>query len=163
MEETGEQAIEVPEGCGLPSLYVETGRTREGERRLIEAKNVSPVTYADLEHCFGEAYRELGRGWVSVNWHKERAEIELGKIKSRLLMGDYQDYMRGKPKYMDSGDMREAFLMSKAEYVALRERIAQMNALASMIDRKTRTMEKTCAYMKKRTDLILRSGVPHRP
>jgi len=161
--------IEVPAGSNLPALSIDLTATTEAEKQLVLAKTVSPSNYTDLEHTFGESYRELGKALSSLEWQIDKLKTETAKIKSRAMMGDddgkggYFEFMSNKPKGMDSQDMREAFLMKNAEYLAALDRMAQLSALSGYTERRIKVMENVCRYMKKKMDLIIRSGVPWNP
>lgn len=152
-------ALEIPAFGKSPLRTLDIEKTREGEKRLVEAKMVSPVTYADLEHCFNEAYRELSRHAATVQYELAMAEKEMEIAKSTFLIDTYPDLMAKKPKSQDSADMRKAYLMRDPAYTAATDRIARLQAMESFVTSRIKVFERVCAYMKKRMDLIIRSGL----
>lgn len=142
-----------------PALNLDMGSTREAEKRLIEAKTVNPITYADLEHAFGESYRELKRHLSTVGYQLAMADKALETAKSDLLLDKYPEFMKDKPKTQDNADLRKAFFMRDPEYVAALDRIAQLKAIECFVDGRIKVMENVCRYMRKQMDLVLRSGL----
>lgn len=142
-----------------PELKLDVSSTRLAEKRLIEAKTVNPVTYPDLEHAFGESYRELKRHISTVGYQIAMAEKALQTAKSDLLLDKYPDFMKDKTKSQDNADLRMAFFMRDPEYVAALDRIAQLKAVESFVDGRIKVMENVCRYMRKQMDLVLRSGL----
>lgn len=133
--------------------------TREGERRLLEAKDVNPITYANLESCFNEAYRELRRHLATVGYELSKADNALETAKSNFLIDHYQEKIKDLPKSHDSADLRKAWLMRDSEYLAAKDRLDMLKATEALLDGKIKVFEKTCQYMRKRMDLVLRSGL----
>jgi hypothetical protein len=142
-----------------PELKMEMKNIREAEARLIEAKTVSPVTYADLEHTFNEAYRDLKKHIASIGYSLSMAQKSLEDAKADVILGSYAEAMKDKPKSHDTLDMRNAYLTRDVQYSAALERIAQLKALEANLDGKIKVMENVCRYMRKQMDLILRSGL----
>lgn len=145
-----------------PELKMEMKNIREAEARLIEAKTVNPVTYADLEHTFNEAYRDLKKHIASIGYSLSMAQKSLEDAKADVILGSYAEAMKDKPKSHDTLDMRNAYLTRDAGYSAALERIAQLKALEANLDGKIKVMENVCRYMRKQMDLILRSGLTAR-
>lgn len=159
MSNDTDHSLVIPPFQKTEELKLALNYTREGERRLIEAKNVSPITYAELESCFNEAYRELKRHLATVGFQLSKADNALETAKSNFLIDRYQDKIRDLPKSHDSADLRKAWLMRDSEYVAAKDRLDMLKAMEALLDGKIKVFEKTCQYMRKRMDLILRSGL----
>ena len=143
----------------IPALTLEMGRIKEAEMRLIEAKTVSPITYADLEHCYNEAYRDLKRHLSSIGYQIALAQKAMEIAKADALLDKYPDFMKDRPKNQDNAATRDAFLIRDEAYVAALDRFNQLKALESNMDGKIKVMERVCSYMKKQMDLVLRSGL----
>lgn len=149
----------IPSFGKSPELKMDMKNIRTAEQRLIEAKNVNPFTYPDLEHSFNEAYRDLKKYIASVGFSLAMAQKSLEDAKADVLLGSYADAMKDKPKSHDNLDMRNAFLTRDKAYSDALERIAQLKALEANMDGKIKVMENVCRYMRKSMDLILRSGM----
>jgi hypothetical protein len=145
-----------------PALKMEMANIRNAERRLIEAKTVNPFTYADLEHAFNEAYRDLKKHVAAIGYSLTMAQKSLEDAKADVILGSYADAMKDKPKSHDTLDMRNAYLTRDEAYSAALERIAQLKALEANMDGKIKVMENVCRYMRKQMDLILRSGMSNK-
>ena len=142
-----------------PALTLAMSATREAEKRLVEAKSVNPITYVDLEHAFGESYRELKKHMSTLGYQIAMAEKALATAKSDILLYKYPDFMKDKPKTQDNADLRMAFFMRDPSYTAALDRIAQLKAFECFVDGRIKVMENVCRYMRKQMDLILRSGL----
>jgi hypothetical protein len=159
MGDNTEHSLVIPAFQKSTELQLTLNKTKEGEARLLEAKNASPATYSDLESSYNEAYRELRRHLATVGYELSKAENALETAKSNFLIDTYQEKIKDLPKSYDSADLRKAWLMRDPEYVAAKERSDMLKAMESLLDGKIKVFERTCAYMKKRMDLILRSGL----
>jgi hypothetical protein len=153
------QALVLPAFGKTPELSLRMSSTREAEKRLVEAKTVNPMTYSDLEHCFNESYRELKKHMSTVGYQIAMAEKALETAKSDILLDKYPEFMKDKPKTQDNADLRKAFFMRDAEYVAALDRLAQLKAVESFVDGRIKVMENVCRYMRKQMDLVMRSGL----
>lgn len=154
-------SLEVPAFGKSPALSLHMSKIREAEVRYIEAKTVSPSTYAELEHTFNEAYRDLKQHLSSVGYQLNLADKALRLAKANVILGSYAEHMAGKPKYQDNADMRDAFLIKDPEYVAAMDRVAQLKALESNFEGKIKVIENVCRYMRQKMYLISKSGVPY--
>lgn len=154
-----EHSLVIPAFKKVDQISLNLTKTREAEGRLLEAKMVSPITYADLESCYNEAYRELKTNLSIIGDQVNKAENALETAKSNFLIDSYQEKIKDLPKSHDSADLRKAWLMRDSEYVAAKERHDMLKAMESLLDGKIKVFERTCAYMKKKMDLILRSGL----
>lgn len=160
MSEQNQQAVmTIPAfGSGKPTDLTLTA-TVTAERRLLEARTVSPLTYTDLEHCFNESYRELRTNMAQIGFMIAEAEKAIKKAKAEVLLDKYPEFMQGRPKSQDNADMREAFLTRDEAYMSAVDRLNQLKATEALFDGKIKVMENVCRYMKKQMDLILRSGL----
>lgn len=156
-----DHALVLPAFGKSPALSMDMSRVREAEARLIEAKTVNPVTYADLEHTFNESYRDLKRHLTNIGFLVTQAEKAMEEAKANILLDRYPEYLEAKgiKKTQDNSDLRKAFMMRDTEYLAALDRINQLKAMESMMDGKIRVMENVCRYMRKQMDLVLRSGL----
>jgi hypothetical protein len=153
------QLMVLPAFGKAPALKMEMKSIRLAEQRLIEAKTVNPYTYADLEHTFNEAYRDLKRHVAAIGYAIAMAQKSLEDAKADVILGSYAEFMAGKPKSHDTLDLRNAYLTRDEAYSSALERIAQLKALEANLDGKIKVMENVCRYMRKQMDLILRSGM----
>jgi hypothetical protein len=156
----GNHSLELPAFGKAPALKLDMTNIRNAETRIIEAKNVSVVTYSDLEHDFNESYRDLKRHLSSIEYNLLMAEKSLAEAKADVVLGSFAEFMEGKPKYQNNADLREAFLVKDPAYSAALDRVNQLKALQSNFDGKLKVMENVCRYMRKKMDLIIRSGRP---
>jgi hypothetical protein len=152
-------ALELPEFRGLPSIRLNASSLQEAERRLHEAQHVNPSTYTNLEHCFSEAYRELKRHLATVGYQITKVENEYEKSKSIALLDKYQEYMKDKPARLDTSEFRKAYIFRDAEVMEAKERLDSLKALEMFLDGRVKVMENVVRYMRKRMDLIIRSGL----
>lgn len=142
-----------------PALKMEMKNIRYAEQRLIEAKTVNPFTYADLEHTFNEAYRDLKKHLASIGYSITMAQKSVEDAKADVILGSYAELMAGKPKSHDTLDLRNAYLTRDPAYSAALERLAQLKALEANFDGKVKVMENVCRYMRQTMQLISRSGM----
>ncbi len=156
-----EHALVIPSFGKTPELSIDMSRIREAESRLIEAKTVNPITYADLEHTFNESYRDLKKYLAMVGFQIAQANKAMEEAKSDVLLDSYPDYLRRNDikKTQDNADLRKAFLMKDPQYLAALDRCDQLKALESNLDGKIKVIENVCRYMRKQMDILLRSGV----
>jgi hypothetical protein len=152
-------SLEVPAFGKSPAMVLDMGSVRGAERRIIEAKDVNPSTYIDLEHAYNEAYRTLKRHVSTIGYQLALANKALEEARADILLGSYSEYMQGKPRYQDNANIREAFITKDPSYTAAYERVAQLKALESNFEGKIKVFENVSRYMKKKMDLIIRAGV----
>lgn len=153
-------ALVIPAFGKSPALHLDMAKIREAEVRYIEAKTVNTSTYADLEHSFNESYRDLKRHLSNIGYQLTLADKALRQAKADVVLGAYAEHMAGKPKYQDNSDLRDAFLMKDAAYLAALDRVNQLKALESNFEGKVKTVENVCKYMRQKMYLISKSGVP---
>lgn len=155
--------LELPAMGKVPGFSLELAKVREAERRLIEAKTVNPITYADLEHTFNESYRDLKRHLATLGFQLAKAQQHLEEVKADILLDRYPAYLADNniKKSNDSADLRKAFMTKDPDYRAATDRIDQVKAVEAMMDGKIKVVENVCRYMRKQMDLVLRSGTAH--
>lgn len=153
-------SLVIPPFRGAPAHYLPIPATRESEQRFIEAKDVNPSTYIDLEHTFNESYRELKRHHAQIGWFLAQAERFVEQAKSNVLLDRYPDFIKDKDKKSDNQDMRKAFMMRDPEYLEALDRVDCLKAMEAAIDGRIKVLENVCRYMRKRMDLVIRSGNP---
>lgn len=151
-------ALEIPQFGRSPALRLEMDSIREAESRFLEAKTVSPSTYADLEHTFNESYRDLKRHLSTIGYHLTLAEKAIREAKANVILGTYAEHMQGKPKYQDNADLRDAFLIKDPDYTAALDRLNQLKALETNFDGKIKVIENVCRYMRQKMYLLSKSG-----
>lgn len=154
---TGHSLV-IPAFKGSPEISLTLSKTREAESRLLEAKDVNPATYADLESMFADGFNESKKVSAVVAYEITKAEKALEVAKSNFLIDTYQEKIKGLPKSQDSSDLRKAWLMRDVDYVAAQDRIDMLKAIEALIDGKIRLFDKVSSFMKKRMDLLLRSN-----
>jgi hypothetical protein len=155
---SGEVSITLPVFRNLPAMTITVGPLKEAESRLIEAKDVTPATYTDLEHCFGEAYRDLKKNLASVMFQKTKVESELKRSEATALLDLYPDFVKDKPKSFDCSKTKEAFLTRDPGVQEAKEALDSLIALEIFLEGKLKVMENVSRYMKKKMDLVIRSG-----
>jgi hypothetical protein len=158
-QKPNERSLVLPPFHKAPEMRLDMDNIIEAEMRIHESKMVSPVTYADLEHCYNEAYRDLRRHLSTVGYQIAMAEKAIEEAKATVLLDKYPEFMAGKPKSHDNADLRKAFLIRDEHYAAALDRFNQLKAVESSLDGKIKVMENVCRYMRKKMDLILRSGL----
>lgn len=154
------QALVIPAFGKSPELHLDMGNIRGAESRFLEAKTVNPSTYADLEHTFNESYRDLKRHLSSIGYQLLQADKAVREAKANVILGSYAEFMKGKPKYQDNSDLRDAFLIKDVAYLAALDRLDQLKALSSNFEGKLKVIENVCKYMRQKMYLISKSGVP---
>ena len=83
----------------------------------------------------------------------------LDSIKGKALIDDYPVFLEKHPKLKDTADIKKAFLSTIETISKLSDDIITLNAMEMMTEANIKRMERTCSYMKKKMDLLLRSGV----
>lgn len=153
--------MEIPSFGKSPALSMDMGNVREAESRIIEAKTVNPATYADLEHSYNEAYRDLKKYLAAIGYQIVSAEKTLEEAKADILLDKYPQYLeeKGIKKTQDNADLRRAFMARDPDYQAALDRVNQLKALESNFDGKIKVFENVCRYMRKKMDLLIRSGM----
>lgn len=153
-----EHAIELPAFGKSTALKMDMTSIRAAETRVAEVKTVNPSTYSELEYVFNEAYRDLRRHLTQITFQITMTQKALEEARADVLMGSYAEYLQGKPKYNDNANMREAFFAKDPVIESIVIRLAQLRAFESNFDGKIKFFENHCRAMRKKMDLILRSG-----
>jgi hypothetical protein len=154
-----EHSIVLPPFGKSPQVRIEMTTIREAEKRLIEAKQVNPITYIDLCHTFNESYRILKQHLSSIGYQLLLAEKAMEEAKADVLLGEYADFLKDKPKSAGSADLRNAFLIKNEKYSAAIDRSNQLKALQSNFEGKIKVLENVMSYMKQKMYLISKSGL----
>lgn len=128
------------------------GHIREGERRLIEARLVTPSTYSDLSYSFNEGYREARTNIRSLGFEIVQAEKLYRKVKSELILDEYPKFLK-ESSMKDNSTLRDAFLERSKELVSIQDRIDMLNAMRTLMEDKIKVFENVCKYMKVQMDL----------
>jgi hypothetical protein len=152
-------SLVIPAFQKIGELHLTLSKTREAEARLLEAKMANPITYAELECVYNQAYRELKTNLAIIGDQLNKADNALETAKSNFLIDRYQEKIKDLPKSHDSADLRKAWLMRDEDYVAAKDRVDMLKAMDALLDGKIKVFERTCAYMKKQMELLLRSGL----
>lgn len=167
MSDQNSNKMVIPAFRTTPKIELDINATKEAEVRFIEAKDVNPITYADLECTFNASYQELKRHHSTVTYQLEMANKALMQAKSAVLLDRYPDFLAQKTaeakekgvKFQDSADHREAYMIRDQEYLESYDRVAMLKAIESFIDGRIKVLENVSRYMKKRMDLVIRSGL----
>lgn len=141
-----------------PQRYIYMTRTSIAEKRIIEAKTVNPVTYAELEYVFNESYRELKANSAAIGFEIGNAEKAISNRKAELLLDLYPEFLKDKPAKFDNAEIRNSFVNKDAEYQRLLDVLNDLKLLQALTDGKIKVMERVTAYMKKQIDILLKSG-----
>lgn len=154
-----EHSIIVPAFGKSPQLRLDMGIVREAEIRLVEAKTVNPSTYSDLSHCYNESYRMLKLHLSNVGYQVALAEKALEEAKADVILGEYSEFLKDKPKTAGNTDLRNAFLIRNPEYSSALDRISQLKAIQSNFEGKIKVLENVVSYMKQKMYLVSKSGL----
>jgi len=152
--------VVLPAFRGLDAVTINLTALKEAERRLIEAKTVTPSTYTELEYVMGEAYREIKRNLATIGYQILKTENELEKSKASALLDRYPAFLEGKPSKFDNAAIRDAFLARDPEVQEAKERLDSLKAIEVFLEGRVKVMENVCHYMRNAMRLIIRSGVP---
>jgi hypothetical protein len=152
--------VVLPAFRGLDAVSISLTALKEAERRLIEAKTVTPSTYTELEYVMGEAYRELKKNLATVGYQILKTQNELEKSKASALLDKYPAFLEGKPAKFDNASIRDAFLARDPEVQEAKERLDSLKAIEIFLEGRVKVMENVCHYMRNAMRLIIRSGVP---
>lgn len=153
------QSLVIPAFGLSPEILLDFSNIRTADERAIEAKMVNPASYSDLEHCFNTCFNDLKNHVGLVGFQLTLAKNLLAKAKSTYLLDKYPEFMANKPRSYDSPDIRMACLMRDEDYLAALDRINMLEAITAFLEGKIKFMENLSRYMKKKMDLIIRSGL----
>lgn len=152
--------LTIPEFGNSKALVLSITSVKEGERRLIEAKRVTPSSYADLEYIFGEGYREAKKNVTAIGFEITKAEKALREARSVAILDHYKDFLKEKD-FKDSAYIKDAFLQTRTDYVAAQDRIDMLKAMLDLMEGKIKVFENVSRWMKKEIDMITRSGMDY--
>ena len=141
-----------------PPIVLGFNAISQGEKRLIEAKNVNGGTYSELEYVYNEGYRESRKHLTVVGYEMAQTQKILRRLRSEYLLDDYPEFLKEKG-LKDNSANREAFLTRQGDYVAALDRADLLNAISSLLENKIKVFENVCRYMKKEIDILVRSGM----
>ena len=142
----------VPAFQDREQIILNFGSIKEGERRLIEARVVTPSTYSDLSYSFNEGYREARSNITAIGYEIVQAEKIHQRIKSQLLLDEYPDFLK-KSTMKDNATLRDAFFDRSPELTEAQDRINMLKAMQSLMEDKIKVFENVCKYMKVQMDL----------
>lgn len=149
-------SVTVPGFKNLAPLVMDMGALKEGERRIVEAKLVNPSTYVELEHVFNQSYMELKRNISAIGFQIGRMEKEIERAKATLLFDKYPEFIKDKPKNLDTAATRNLFLANDPEIQEGEDSLLFLKRLESNLDGRIRVMENVCRYMRRQMDIVLR-------
>jgi hypothetical protein len=152
--------VVLPAFRGLDAVSINMVALKEAERRLIEAKTVTPSTYTELEYVMGEAYREIKKNLATVGYQILKTENELERSKASALLDRYPAFLEGKPAKFDNAAIRDAFLARDTEVQEAKERLDSLKTLQVFLEGRVKVMENVCHYMRNAMRLVMKSGVP---
>lgn len=143
----------VPAFQNREQIVLNFGSIKEGERRLIEARVVTPITYSDLSYSFNEGYREARANITAIGYEIVQALKIQRRIRNQLLLDEYPEFLK-KSEMNDNATLREAFFEKSADYKAVQDRIDMLTAMKALMEDKVKVFENVCKYMKVQMDLV---------
>lgn len=150
--------VTLPAFRNLPSVDLDFSRLKESEKRMLEAKIVTPSTYSDLEMMFSDAYREVKRNLATVSYQIMKTEQELNRTKSVVLLDEYPEFLKDKPAKYDTAMVREAYISRNPLVQESQDRLDSLKALEIFLDGRVKVLENVSRFMKKQMDLTMASG-----
>jgi hypothetical protein len=142
----------VPAFQDREQMTLHFGNIKEGERRLIEARVVTPSTYSDLSYSFNEGYREARTNITAIGYEIVQAEKILRRIKSELILDEYPAFLKTS-SMKDNSTLRDAFLEKNPGMIAAQDRLSMLKAMQALMEDKVKIFENVCKYMKVQMDL----------
>src|ERR1035437_10171802 len=103
---SNKHSLVIPAFQKYGELELSMTKTREGESRLLEAKMCNPITYAELECTYNQAWREIKTNLAIIGDQLNKADNALEIAKSNFLIDNYQEKIKDLPKSHDSADLR---------------------------------------------------------
>lgn len=146
-------------GQGNLPLSLSAEATEEAERRFHEAQIVTPATFSELSHVFGQAFLELKRNYTKITFEKLGKEKRLDEVRGELLIDHYPKFLEDHPKLKDTADIKKAFLSRNSEISELLNTINLLTAMEMVVKGKIEHIELTLRAMKAKMDVIKNSGV----
>lgn len=150
----------LPAFRGLEAVSINMTALKEAERRLVEAKTVTPSTYTELEYTMGEAYREIKRNLATVGYQILKTQNEFERSKASALLDKYPVFLEGKSSKFDNAAVRDAFLARDVEVQEAKERLDSLKTLEVFLEGRVKVMENVCHYMRNAMRLVMKSGIP---
>jgi hypothetical protein len=151
--------ISLPGFHDQPAISLDFTAIKTAERRLIDSKTVNTATYNELEHVFGEAYRELKKHITTVGFQIMKTEAILKRNKAVAILDKYPEYIKAKEGLSDNAKVRDAFVDTDKDVIEAQERLDSLKATEMFLDGRIKVMENVCRYMRKQMDLLMRSGI----
>lgn len=149
--------LTIPKFGDVGEIKLDITKVSEAESRFIEAKVVNGGTYADLEYCFNEGYRQAKKHLSTIMYQIAMAKKAIRTVKSRYLLDEYPEFLKDSG-IKDSTATKEAYLESKVEYVEAMDRLAMLEAMECLMEGKVKVLENVCRFMRKEIDLQRSSG-----
>jgi len=137
----------------VPMKRLEFSMMREAKERHEETRTVGPSNYIDLEIMFSKAFAEMRRGYADIGLALVKAEQELENVKSRIILDEYPEHIKDKPKSLDKTAYLNAFMQRDPEFAKLADYIGTLKAYERLIEGEIKFIEKVVSYMKKQVDL----------
>lgn len=142
----------VPAFQDRQSVVVNFGYIKEGEKRLIEARVVTPSTYSDLSHSFNEGYREAKANIRAVGFEIVQTEKMHRQRKSELILDEYPAFLK-KTDMKDNATLRDAFFERDESLTKIQDHLSMLKAMVQLMEDKIKVFENVCKYMKVQMDL----------
>jgi translation initiation factor IF-3 len=152
------KSITVPAFGHARELKIHLTKTQAAEERLHEAQVVNPGTYSELEYTFNESYRELRKNVSSIQYEIANIQKTIDERKADLILDVIPEMLKDKPKSQNNADFRGAVFARDDDYQKALDHLNKLRAMESHFEGKIKVMERTCMYMRKQMDLIIRAG-----
>lgn len=145
--------LEIPAFQERESVTLSFSNVKEGERRLVEARIVTPSTYSDLSYSFNEGYREARTNIRNIGYELVQMDKKYRQRKSELIMDEYPEYLKTSGM-KDNATLRDAFLEKDKTLNDIEKHINFLKALNQLMEDKIKIFENVCKYMKVQMDLV---------
>ena len=145
----------IPSFRTRPEIHLDMTAIYQGEYRMLEAKNINPAIYGDLEVLFTSGEGQARKLVAVVGYEVAQAKKIMKMIESELILDEWTDFKKEK-NLADNATNRNAFLNSKEVYLAAQDRIDMLVALETLIDGKVKVFQEARRHMRKQVDIILR-------
>jgi hypothetical protein len=142
----------------IPARRLSLEFTKAFESRVLDTRTVNPSTYNDLEYTLSLAYQELKGHFAEITYSLAKAEKMVDDVRAEVLLDRYPEFIKDKPRSMDTPDTRKSFVQKDEGYSKALEYRDMLKAYEMLIEGRIKAVEKISAYMKKQMDLLIRSG-----
>ena len=146
----------IPEFDGRPAIILDMNKIYNAESRMVDAKVVNPAIYGELEVLFTQGESQARQLVSVVGYEITRAKKTLRRVKSELILDDWQDYKR-QHAVSENATNRDAFLELSSNYVNAQDRVDMLEALEALIDGKVKIFQEVRRHMRKQIDIKLKS------